>query len=259
MTSHYFDASIANLRGQVLPSTSAARFDYEELASALWGELAAGRCVVREVSHSATHCLLQVERCAAEPTEKDHRHHECLRRVLVGEAPKEVAFARNCSPSTVASAVGDSLSKMGLKRGLLYVPYLLVRAAHVASGFALPPLQVRLSAFGDRWQVSVERPELRLKGLLTATECEVVGLMLEGHSNAAIALRRGVSTRTVANQISSISHKLGTSGRVQLLRVLARGNEAHSRWRRESGWSATRDAVASHAADLTTAPASRAQ
>lgn len=54
-------------------------------------------------------------------------------------------------------------------------------------------------------EVEVER--------LTAAERAVVALATDGHSNAAIAGRRGTNTRAVANQLASAYRKLRLSGR----------------------------------------------
>ena len=62
-----------------------------------------------------------------------------------------------------------------------------------------------------------------LPSKLTAAERDVVKLILEGKSNAAIAKVRGVAVRTVANQVASILRKLGAASRSELPAALARG------------------------------------
>lgn len=58
---------------------------------------------------------------------------------------------------------------------------------------------------------------------LTAAEREVVTLILDGKSNAAIAKARGVAVRTVANQVASILRKMRVGSRSALLALLTRG------------------------------------
>ena len=53
-------------------------------------------------------------------------------------------------------------------------------------------------------------------GSLTPAEREIARLALTGHSNAAIARRRGSSARTVANQLASVYRKLKISSRTEL-------------------------------------------
>lgn len=59
-----------------------------------------------------------------------------------------------------------------------------------------------------------------LPATLTAAECDVVALILEGKSNAAIAKARGVAVRTVANQVASILRKLDVESRSALIAQL---------------------------------------
>lgn len=56
---------------------------------------------------------------------------------------------------------------------------------------------------------------------VTAAERVVLGLAAAGLSNAEIAARRGVSPRTVANQIASLFRKLGVHSRLELQAWLA--------------------------------------
>jgi DNA-binding CsgD family transcriptional regulator len=63
--------------------------------------------------------------------------------------------------------------------------------------------------------------ELPGLAILTATERHVAELASGGATNAEIALARGTSVRTVANQIASIMRKLGVSSRVAIAAVVA--------------------------------------
>jgi DNA-binding CsgD family transcriptional regulator len=56
---------------------------------------------------------------------------------------------------------------------------------------------------------------------VTAAERVVLGLAVTGLSNAEIAARRGVSPRTVANQMESLFRKLGVHSRLELQAWLA--------------------------------------
>jgi DNA-binding NarL/FixJ family response regulator len=60
----------------------------------------------------------------------------------------------------------------------------------------------------------------RLAKRLTPAEREVASAILAGKSNAEIALERGTSVRTTANQIASIYVKLGVRSRLELARQL---------------------------------------
>jgi DNA-binding NarL/FixJ family response regulator len=63
-------------------------------------------------------------------------------------------------------------------------------------------------------------PSWRLPQTLSAAERSVVLDLLGGASRCDIALSRGTSPRTVANQMASIFRKLRVSSRVELLAVL---------------------------------------
>lgn len=56
----------------------------------------------------------------------------------------------------------------------------------------------------------------RVPPSLTQAERAVALLVLEGRTDAEIAMMRGVSKRTVANQIAAIFRKLDVSSRVEL-------------------------------------------
>jgi DNA-binding CsgD family transcriptional regulator len=58
-------------------------------------------------------------------------------------------------------------------------------------------------------------------GRLTVAESEVLLRLLDGCTNDEIATQRGVSMRTVANQVASIFRKLGVSSRSELAATAA--------------------------------------
>jgi DNA-binding NarL/FixJ family response regulator len=61
---------------------------------------------------------------------------------------------------------------------------------------------------------------------LTSTELAVVEGALAGDSTAAMARRRGVSNRTVENQLLSAYRKLGVSSRSELAAVVSSPHSA---------------------------------
>jgi DNA-binding NarL/FixJ family response regulator len=66
---------------------------------------------------------------------------------------------------------------------------------------------------------------LRFADGLSPAELEVALFVVEGFSNREIALRRGVSVRTVANQVAAILRKCQVRSRVELMARFARADE----------------------------------
>jgi DNA-binding CsgD family transcriptional regulator len=74
---------------------------------------------------------------------------------------------------------------------------------------------------GEQWLlVSYAPPRPAALAELTGSELSVVDLWLTGRSMRSIATERGVSRRTVANQIASAYQKLGVSSRAELLALV---------------------------------------
>jgi DNA-binding NarL/FixJ family response regulator len=73
---------------------------------------------------------------------------------------------------------------------------------------------------GERLLLRYRCPTWRLPQTLSAAERSVVLDLLGGASRRDIALSRGTSPRTVANQMASIFRKLRVGSRVELLAVL---------------------------------------
>jgi DNA-binding CsgD family transcriptional regulator len=80
-----------------------------------------------------------------------------------------------------------------------------------------PPELVALeSPDGDLVVLSFPLPE-EPAAPLTPAEAHVLELLLEGKSNAEVAARRGITPRTVANQVASLFRKLGVCSRLELV------------------------------------------
>lgn len=70
--------------------------------------------------------------------------------------------------------------------------------------------------------LSYARRELARPARLTDAEAQIAALVLRGASGAEIARARGVSQRTIANQLASIYRKLGVCTRAELVLALQR-------------------------------------
>jgi two-component system, NarL family, response regulator len=54
---------------------------------------------------------------------------------------------------------------------------------------------------------------------LTQRECELLGLLANGHANKELAIANGVTTNTIKTQLRSIFDKLGASNRLEAVRI----------------------------------------
>lgn len=190
---------------------------------ALWEELLAGRLEFCDVfsSEARYFSTLKSRRSSSrQPRALAGRGREILERVLLGEAQKSIAFDLNVAQSTIACSANRGLGRLGLSCSPASVPPLLV-------------VIVRASRLGEHhWAigesmstedglilraVGIERLDTCLTDPLTPAEHEVARLRLEGNKQDDIAMRRGTSSRTVANQLAAVFMKLGVSGRLALL------------------------------------------
>lgn len=92
-----------------------------------------------------------------------------------------------------------------------------------SNGVALPPptsLEVRtLWVDGEEFALfEWPAPDAESDAKLTPSEREVLALLAAGSSNQQIAQARGVSVRTVANQVASLLDKLNAASRYELIR-----------------------------------------
>lgn len=208
----------------------------------LWRLLVTGALRVVDTFHTEERCYLTLANPSSvgkAPRRLSARKVETLQRILLGERQKTVALDCNLAASTIALTVAECLRTLGLDSRTARVPSLVALAAHAARGetelsecriseFPAPLAGANAPASAPRvYQVvSVARPDLDIGSVLSGAEYAVARLLVEGKSYAEMALLRGTSVRTVANQVASVFQKVGVSGRSEFLSALIRGGAA---------------------------------
>lgn len=202
----------------------------DEAASlaALWTELLSGFCRFEHMEFTQQTCSVVVTRghraSGDERSPLPARDIQILERSLLEGVRKSVAADFGLCPSSVAEILRRCFAFMGLSCWPSRIPLLLVMAAHAKA--AAPSSRTEklvLTQNGQflRQSISVTRPDNQLKSCLSPAEFEVTRLLIEGRSYVEVARLRKTSKRTVANQLASAFHRLGISGRAELLCLLA--------------------------------------
>jgi DNA-binding CsgD family transcriptional regulator len=227
--------------GPTGPAVTAARLDTsasgppsrptDEAASlaALWTELLGGFCRIERTEFTSQTCSVVVTRghrvTGDERAPLPARDVEILERSLLEGVRKSVAADFGLCPSSVAEILRRCFAFMGLSCWPSRIPLLLVMAAH-AKGAAPSPRAQRLVLSQNqqfpRQTISTTRPDNELSSWLSPAEFAVARLLIEGRSYAEVARLRQTSKRTVANQLASGFHRLGISGRAELMCLLAK-------------------------------------
>ena len=171
-------------------------------SAALWHALHSGLLsVVAEPCAGARHYALTANAPEGRATRAlEPRAVQALERLLAGQQLKAVAAEARLSASRLSRLVAGSARKLGFETAL--------EAVHVLG-----------------WVLGETDPGLGRR--LTGCERDVLRLIQAGLSNREIALRRGRSEHTVANQVASLLRKTGLPGRLALAAcVVVPGDEA---------------------------------
>lgn len=186
----------------------------------VWEALASGQWVAGDTFSTDTRLYLVLRRRSVRLRAPSAIDLEMLRRTLLGERQKVVAMDSRKSHSSVTGRLGSCMSAMGFEPHASRAPALLIASAAAAAG------QTRLGNARTTqieqggthyWIVSVPRLEDAVAHAVTRTELKIVKLVVEGLTHQQMALEHGSSPRTVANHISSVFHRIGVSGRSELL------------------------------------------
>ncbi len=167
----------------------------------LWQGLLAGRWSLVDHVEAGGRRLLLVRRNdpdVREPAALSLRQRQVLFYASVGWSLKQIEYALGLARGTITHHLRTALRKVGMpsRAELIRVTTeMMMKAMAPASGTP-----------------AVEDDDL------TAAEREIVERVVAGWSNERIAESRGVSTSTVANQLTSVYRKVGVQGRHELVR-----------------------------------------
>jgi DNA-binding NarL/FixJ family response regulator len=145
--------------------------------------------------------------------------------VLAGEAQKAIAYELERAVATIAGYCSQALKTIAHPSSCARAPILLVMAATAARGARVPKAKLERLLDDGSWIIRVAIPGSNLASRLSPGEWEVARAAIEGKSHAEIAVARGTSRRTVANQLASVFDKTGASG-CPALRAMAAAEHA---------------------------------
>lgn len=139
-----------------------------------------------------------------DPRRLSERERDVASRIAQGKSQKVVAAELGIRPSTVARVATAVIKKLGL-RSTRELPLFWKDA----SGNPV--------ALGASGLMVSSQPDTTFSPMqLTAAEQAVLDQIVQGRSNQEIALQRGTSVRTVANQVAALLHKLDVDSRQAL-------------------------------------------
>jgi DNA-binding CsgD family transcriptional regulator len=148
-----------------------------------------------------------------------------IRRILTGCAQKVVAYEIDVAASTASLRVATTLEAFGVTLTMRRAPLALaiLAASHAISNTWSPPGYREISmTTPDQLELRMTRPEVRLRHSVTAAEYDVLKAIVEGQSYRDVGALLNRSPRTVANQLRSVSAKIGVCGRLQYVNLAIR-------------------------------------
>jgi DNA-binding NarL/FixJ family response regulator len=184
-------------------------------AALLEGLIAGAWSVAAEVD--GNDCLYLVVR-GNEPEARVARaltplEREMLERVALGQSNKFVSYELGTSESCVSAYLSRARLKLGVRSRTELVQLMqfgnLAPSEPCAEGFCVRA--------GESVVLRVVREQGATPTILTSSERFIFRAILDGLSNAEIAMHRGRSLRTVANQVVSVFRKLAISSRAELV------------------------------------------
>lgn len=210
---------------------AAARATPGELAS-VWEALVSGRQTVVRCRWEGTSCIMELARSSGPLRQAlTPRARAILEEVLWSGEPKAVAYDAELSLPRVAELLKRALAQLGVACLPSQVPLPLVVALHAyrlvphsAAASTQRAKPARLLAESDEVvseSLWLREISMELEQRLSEAQYRIARARIEGMSHTEIALRYGISPRTVANHLAAVHRKLELGGRLALLALLA--------------------------------------
>jgi DNA-binding NarL/FixJ family response regulator len=188
-------------------------------ATQLWHQLEVGSwSVVHHLDRDRQRYLLARENAPSARgtralTPRERQIVECASH---GWSNKVIAFELGISSSSVSTHLSHAAAKLGLSSRMAVIELFVALAVK-----SPPDASVSYVGWaGKKFAVFAIPTGPDLPEILSPAERDVVTLVVAGKSNAAIAQARGVSARTVENQLAAAMKKLGVSSRANLTAFL---------------------------------------
>ena len=191
-------------------------------ATTIWRELETGTWkVVDQLQRDHRRYLLAQENApsARKDSALTARERQVVEYTSLGWSNKVIAYELGVSSSTVSTHLSHAAAKLGLKSRAALIQMVLALAGTPSSEITVS----HVGWAGRRFAVLALPEAPRLPETLSPAERDVVALAVEGTSNAAIAKARGVSVRTVENQLATAMKKLAVTSRANLTAYLMAG------------------------------------
>jgi DNA-binding CsgD family transcriptional regulator len=212
------DLTIAPEAANTLPVDWASAAADPKAPARVWHAMLRGR--LRVEGHFYDDQWMALGLIAAEAPVLSQRRQTILSQGFAAHAQKVIGLEQGIAPSTVTGVMRQALSGLGLT----CIPSRVPLPLSIAAGAGLEAADVPDARFAQRVvdgalhaTLVLPDPKAWLEEHLSSSEALVTRLRLHGNSLEAIALLRGRSARTVANQLASAYRKLRVGGRSQLV------------------------------------------
>ncbi len=139
------------------------------------------------------------------------RERDVVELAARGETNRRIGMALGIAVGTVAGQLSRALAKLGLSDRTD-----LVRSWAIQQEEQMFCIRVRQAELLVSVRPLPNLAEVPSAESLTPSEQAVAELVVAGYSNARVAQERGVSERTVANQVASVFRKLNVHSRAEL-------------------------------------------